>query len=144
MNPNYNQTITLYNCYRGSDNPDSKKDVWQKTVLHNCFYKNVIGRSEYADREPKMNSVYTVRIPASGKYKPYHEWIQLPEEKRGGFFTCSQKDIVIRGECREDITGVSPNTASQMLTKYKPDAFVVTAFSDNTAYRAAKHYRLGG
>lgn len=144
MNPNYNQTITLYNCYRGNDNPDSKKDIWQKTVLHNCFYKNVIGRSEYADKEPKMNNVYTVRIPVSEKYKPYHEWIRLPEEKRGDFFTCSQKDIVIRGECSDIITGVPPNTASQTLTRYKPDAFVVTAFSDNTSYRIAKHYRLGG
>lgn len=144
MNPNYNQTLTLYNCFRGADNPASKSDVWQKTVLHNCFYKNVIGRSEYADKEPKMNSVYTVRIPKSEKYRPYHEWIQLPEEERKEFFTCSQKDIVVKGECSDEIIGASPDTASQILSRNKPDAFVVTAFSDNTSHRLAKHYRLGG
>ena len=144
MNPNYNQMITIYNCFRGTDNPVSKSDIWQKTVLHNCFYKNVIGRSEYADKEPKMNSVYTVRIPASEKYMPYREWIQLSEEERKEFFTCSQKDIVVRGECSEEISGTSPDTASQILSRNKPDAFVVTAFSDNTSHWMAKHYRLGG
>lgn len=144
MNPNYNQAITVYNCFRAEDNPDRKKDVWQRTILYNCFYKNVIGRSEYADKAPKMDNVYTVRIPVSEKYLPYHEWIRLPEEKRREFFTCNQKDIVVRGECADEITGISPETASQVLTRNKPDAFVVTAFSDNTSHRMAKHYRLGG
>lgn len=144
MNANYNQTVTLYNCFRAKDNPDSVKDIWQKTVLRDCFYKNVIGRSEYADKAPKMDSVYTVRIPASEKYKPYREWVRLPKEERREFFTSSQEDIVVRGECADEITGISPDTASQVLSRNKPDAFVVTAFSDNTSHRMAKHYRLGG
>ncbi len=144
MNPNYNQTITLFNCFRAEDNSDNKKDIWQKTVLHNCFYKNVIGRAEYADKEPKMSNTYTARIPVSEKYMPYHEWIRLPEEERKEFFTCSQKDIVVKGECKDEITGVSPDTASQVLSRHKPNSFVVTAFSDNTSHRTAKHYRLGG
>lgn len=144
MNPNYNQTITVYNCLRGEDNPDSKKDIWQRTILHNCFYKNVIGRTEYADKAPKMDNVYTVRIPASEKYLSYREWIRLPEKERREFFTCSQKDIVVRGECTDEITGIPPDTASQVLSRYKPEAFVVAAFSDNTSHRMAKHYRLGG
>lgn len=144
MNPNYNQTVTVYNCLRAADHPDGKKDVWQRTVIHNCFYKNVMGRLEYAEKEPRMDSVYTVRIPVSGKYKPYHEWIRLPDKERREYFTCRQKDIVVKGECGDEITGVSPDTASQVLARYKPDAFVVTAFSDNTSHRMAKHYRLGG
>ena len=86
MNPNYNQAVTIYNCFRAEDNPDGKKDVWQRTVLHNCFYKNVIGRTD-ADKVSKMNNVYTVRIPVSDKYKSYREWIRLPEEERREFFT---------------------------------------------------------
>ncbi len=143
MNPNYNQAVTIYNCFRAEDNPDGKKDVWQRTVLHNCFYKNVIGRTD-ADKVSKMNNVYTVRIPVSDKYKSYREWIRLPEEERREFFTCSLKDIVARGECMDEITGNPPDTASQVLSRNKPDAFVVTAFADNTSHRLAKHYRLGG
>ena len=144
MNPNFNQTITLYNCLRAADNPKEKKDIWQKTVLGNCFYKSVIGRTESADKNPRMDNTYTVRIPISDHYLPYHQWLQLPEEDRRGCFTCSQKDIVIRGECEADITGISPDTAAQVLSRYKPDAFVVTAFADNTSHKMAKHYRLGG
>ncbi len=144
MNPNYNQTITIYNCFRATDNPDCKKDIWQKTVLHNCFYKSVIGRTEYAEKNPRMDNTYTVRIPVSDYYLPYREWIYLPEEERKRYFTCSQNDIVIRGECEAEITGSSPDTASQVLSRYKPDSFVVTAFSDNTSHLRAKHYRLGG
>ncbi len=144
MNPNYNQTITIYNCFRAKDNPNSMKDIWQRTVLHGCFYKNVMGRSEYADRAPKMESVYIVRIPENAEYKPYQEWRLLPEKERSGYFTCSMKDIVVKGECLDEISGASPYTATEVLSRYKPDAFVVTAFSDNTSYLCAKHYRIGG
>lgn len=144
MNPNYKSEITIYNCYRAADNPKSTKDIWFRTVLPDCFYKNVMGRSEYVNSSPRMDSVYTVRIPVSEKYLSYHEWIKLPDEKRPEYFTCSQKDIVIKGICPEEITGISPGTASQLLSRYKPDAFVVTAFSDNSDSRHAKHYRLGG
>ncbi len=144
MNPNYNQTITLYNCLRAADNQDGKKDIWQKMVLRNCFYKSVIGRTESADKNTRMENAYTVRIPVSDRYLPYHQWLKLSDEERTGYFTCSQKDIVIRGECEADITGISPDTAAQVLSRYKPDSFVVTAFSDNTSHRMGKHYRLGG
>lgn len=144
MNPNYNQTITLYNCLRAADNPKEKKDIWQKTVLKNCFYKSVIGRAESADKNLRMDNTYTVRIPVSDRYLSYHQWLRLSEEERRDYFTCSQKDVVIRGECEAEITGISPDTAAQVLSRYKPDAFVVTAFSDNTAHKMAKHYRLGG
>lgn len=144
MNPNYNQTITIYNCFRGRDNPNSTKDIWQRTVLHDCFYKNVMGRSEYADRDPKMASAYAVRIPGDARYRPYNEWCKLPETERGKYFTCSLKDIVVKGECLDEISGISPDTASEVLSRYKPESFVVTAFSDNTSHRCAKHYRIGG
>lgn len=56
----------------------------------------------------------------------------------------SQGDIVIYGECTEEITGVSGQTAAQILNRYKPNAFKVTASADNTKFPVAKHYRLGG
>ena len=84
--------------------------------------------------------VYTVRIPENPYYRPYAEFAKNPE----GYFSVSPGDIVILGECPEYITGKSGNTAAQVLNRYRPDAFQVTAFSDNTAFPMAKHYRLGG
>lgn len=143
MNPNYSQTITLYNCLRAADNPKERKDAWQRTVLHNCFYKNVMGKAE-SGNGLKMECVYTARIPASASYMPYSEWAALPEEERGLYFTCGMRDIVVKGECMEEITGESPFTAAELAARKKPEAFAVTAFSDNTSCRNGKHYRLGG
>lgn len=143
MNPNYNQKITIYNCLRANDNPNGMKDIWHKTVLKDCFYKTVIGRSD-TEKNPRMQSTYTVRIPETPMYRPYREWIKLSKEERGAYFTCSLNDIVVKGDCADEITGSSPDTASQLLSRYKPDAFIVTAFSDNTSFICGKHYRLGG
>lgn len=143
MNPNYIHTITVYNCLKAADNPNSMKDTWQKTVLHDCYYKNVMGRVD-SEKTSKMQNVYTARIPRSDRYLPYHEWAQKPEAARTSYFTFSLGDIVIKGECDDLITGTSPNTATELLQRYKPDAFLVTAFSDNTSHQMSKHYRVGG
>lgn len=143
MNPNYIHTITVYNCFRAADNPDSTKDIWYRTVLHDCYYKNVMGRVDN-EKSASMQNVYTARIPESRAYLPYHEWIGLSEESRESHFSFSLGDIVVKGECMDEITGTKPNTATELLQRYKPDAFKVTAFSDNTSHRMSKHYKVGG
>ena len=148
MNPNYNQTITLYNCLKAADNPE-KKDIWYRHVLSECYYKAAINRMESGARSgigmiAAMQSVYTVRIPQSAAYRPYHEWAKLSEAERRQCFTGRLDDIVIVGNCEEEITGLAGQTATQVMGRYKPDAFKVTAFSDNTKVPMAKHYRLGG
>lgn len=139
LNPNYNAVITLYNCLHAKDNP-GKKDIWKKTVLQSCFFKASTAVSQNGT-EATVSNVYTARIPQSEEYMSYAEWAAA-----GGSagFTVSEGDIVVLGECPDDITGESPNTASQVLARNKPDAFKVTAFSDNTRHIAGKHYRLGG
>ena len=49
---------------------------------------------------------------------------------------------MILGECMDEINEKLP--AAKLLNRYKPDAFMVSAFSDNTKYFAGKHYKLGG
>ena len=51
---------------------------------------------------------------------------------------------MVKGECKEEITGEGGQTAAQILNRYKPDAFKATAFSDNTGFPVGRHYRLGG
>lgn len=119
VNPNYVHTITLYRKQDGA---------WTRTVLHNCFWKSPIAVTQNGVQASQANT-YTVRIPA-----------EAVEEG----FGVSLGDIVVHGECADQITGESGNAAAQVLNKNKPDAFRVTAFSDNTAHRMGKHYRLGG
>ena len=143
MNPNYVHTLTVYNCLRKEDSPDEEKDTWHRTILRDCYYKNAIGRVE-GDKSIRMSNIYTARIPMSGKYLPYLEWARLPQEERSRFITFSLNDIVVLGECPEEITGAPPYTSTEVLKRYKPDAFIVTAFSDNTTHLCSKHYRVGG
>ena len=94
----------------------------------------------YSDTQANVQNTYVVRIPRDERYLSYLQYAKMSD----GAFTVSQGDIVIRGACTEEITGENGQTAAQLLNRYKPEAFKVTAFSDNTAFRFAKHYRLGG
>ena len=119
MNPNYVNTITIFR---------KKGGAWEKTVLHKCFWKSKIESVQNGTEVNKVNT-YTVRIP-------------LNEAGRG--FNVSNGDVVVLGECPDEITKKSPNTAAEVLDRNKPDAFKVTAYADNTSHLMDKHYRLGG
>lgn len=119
MNPNYVHTITLFQNQNGA---------WLKTVLHHCFWKSGIAVSQTGTEATQANS-YTVRIPL---------------EEAGPGFLVRTGDIVVLGECSDTVTGKSPDTAVQVLLRNKPNAFKVTAYSDNTSFMADRHYRIGG
>lgn len=138
MNPNYIHTITLYNRIRAEDAED-KKERWIRTVLTDCFFKSNV-KTTFSDKQANTSNTYVARIPQDERYLPYSEFIRSPE----GHFTVSMDDVVIKGECSEDITGSMGSAAVQVLSRHKPDAFKVTAFSVNTSHRMGKHYRLRG
>lgn len=138
MNRNYVHTITLYNKIAAADSEDNKEH-WKRTVLFDCFWKAVTNTG-FSGTQVSVQNTYAVRIPEDGRYLAYKEYTREPE----GHFTVAQGDIVILGECLEEITGQSGQTAAQVLNRYKPNAFKVTAFSDNTKAPQGKHYRIGG
>lgn len=138
LNPNYVHTLTVYNRVRAADT-ENRKEHWYRTVLHNCFWKSSVGTT-FSGTDADIRNIYTVRIPKDPRYLPYHEFVKKP----AGYFTVSQEDIVILGEIQEEITGESGHMAAQVLNRYSPNAFKVTAFSDNTAFPMGKHYRIGG
>lgn len=119
VNSNYVHTITLYRKQDGA---------WSRTVLHNCFWKSPIAVTQNGVQASQANT-YTVRIPV---------------EAAGDGFKVSVGDIVVRGVCTDQITGKAPDTASEVMVRNKPEAFKVTAFTDNTTHIAGRHYRLGG
>ena len=142
LNPNYNRTITLWNCLKAVDNQAGNVDVWYKTVLPDCFFKVVMSQVN-SGYNTQMSGAYTVRIQRSENFLPYPEWAASPASTRGSYFTAHNDDIVILGESTDVITGASPYTATQILAKNKPNAFKVTAVSDNS-FGPGPHYRLGG
>ena len=119
-NPNYVHTITLFS--RQADGS------YKKTVLTGCFWKSAIAVTQNGTQAAQSN-VYTVRISA---------------EKAPKGFGVTLGDIVVHGKCPDKITDAAGSRVAEILNKYKPDAFKVTAFSDNTSHKMDKHYRLGG
>ena len=79
MNPNYCDTVTIYNRLKAADSPD-KKEHWKKTVLERCSYNSAMIRSAGANQQTflqmDLRPEYTVRIPKNPSYRPYHEWKQ--------------------------------------------------------------------
>lgn len=142
MNPNYNHTITLYNCLKAADSPD-RKDHWYRTELGQCYYKASVTRVD-SGTSAGVRNTYVARIPEDPSYLPYAVWAALAEVQRSRHFTMNLDDLVIYGACSDEVTGESGGTAVQLLKRHKPDAFKVTACSDNTRSPMEKHYRLGG
>ena len=143
LNPNYNKTITIYNCLKGPDNPATPRvDVWYKRVLADCFFTAAMQQVN-SGINSQMSGAFTARIPASPLYKPYSEWKALAANVRGNYYTIHNDDVVILGSSTEIISNVVGNTAAEVLARNKPDAFKITATSDNSS-GAEPHYRLGG
>lgn len=118
MNPNYNHTITLY--HRAGDGSYSRR------VIRNCFWHAGTAVTQ-SGTEASQSNVYTVRIPGE-------ELISVS----------LNNDIVVLGECLDEVGSASGSRIGEILLRHKPNAFKVTAFSDNTSHLIDKHYRLGG
>jgi len=121
MNPNYVHTITLY---RRQDDGSYSRDVFE-----DCFWHAGTAVTQNGTNASKSN-IYTVRIPL---------------EKAGpGFCVSLNNDIVVLGECADEISNEKGSRVAEILLKHKPDAFKITVFSRNTGHLMDKHYRLGG
>ena len=121
MNPNYVHTITVY----------SRKDdgSYTRTVLKKCFWHSATVVTQSGTNASQSN-VYTVRIPL---------------EVAGPDFCVSlNNDFVVLGECADEISSQAGYRAIEVMNRYKPNAFKVTAFTGNTDHPADRHYRLGG
>lgn len=131
-NPNYNKTITIYNKYK-----ENGKEAWHKTVLPNCFFKCETHTS-FAGTKASKSNTYTVRIPNNTKYCPPNKFTNIV-----GCFTLQEGDLIVLGACDDDITGERGNTATDVMQRYKPNAFRISTVADNTAFIGG-HYRVGG
>lgn len=117
MNPNYRHSLTFYHY-------DKATKTWTRTALMNCSYKMSLSESQNGTNQNK-SADYMVRVPESVA------------------ITADIGDLIIYGTVTDSITGVSPNTVAEILEKYKPSAFRVKSFADNTGYPGG-HYRIGG
>lgn len=136
--PTWIHTVTVLNKRAGRDSADYL-DIWKKTVLRDCFWagEQTRGRSGRMTSSAEVNegASYVLRVPRDPEYRPYREWNGDMEG-----FTFSPGDYIILGEVAEEIT---PETVQAVVELYRPDAFEVQLFKDNTD-GPLPHYRLEG
>lgn len=137
--PTFRHTITILNKRDGKDSPDHL-DAWKQTVLHHCAWKQTQTSSQgtrLADGvEVNRGADYLARVPPSAEYQPYSAW----KADMAGF-TFSPGDYVIKGEIHESVT---PENVQSVVNKYRPNAFEIQLFRDNTGSGYLDHYRLEG
>lgn len=136
--PTWTDTVTVLNRRAGRDSADNL-DAWKKTVLRGCFWSGQQTREQSGrmttSTEILEGAAYLLRAPQSVDYRPYLEW----KTDMDGF-TFSPGDYVILGEAAEEIT---LETVQSVVERYRPDAFEVRKFKDNTK-GPLPHYRLEG
>lgn len=134
--PTFDYTITVLNKLKSTDSA-TKLDVWKKTVLNNCAWSSQAVRSVQGSTV-SLGNAFVVRVPKNADYKPYNEW----KDTLDGF-TFSTGDYIIKGEITEDT--VTPNNVLKIVEAYRPDAFSVVFFKDNTGtVEALEHYHIEG
>lgn len=144
----WEDTITVYNKYIDAD----KKITWYRTVIPNCFWKylsaGVITRhssTNYHTIRLETNIV-TCRIPKDKKYLSNKDWNN--SESRSEYFTLSVGDVIVRGECVDEINEYeSGNRSSDFLKLHKAqgEAFTVGSVSINTGTdKCCEHYLISG
>lgn len=133
--PTFDYIITILNKLSYRDSP-TKLDQWKSTVLENCAWSSNVVRT-VSGTTVSLGSAFIVRVPKSDDYHPYHEWAQ----SQNGF-TFSLGDYIIKGVVNEEVT---PNNILTVVNKYRPEAFEVKYFKDNTkTIEALEHYHLEG
>lgn len=133
--PTFNSTITILNRLKGSDSPD-KLDKWHKTILKNCFFTNK--QSDSGTKGLVSSGVkYICRVYKNKDYYAYNEW---KINQKG--FTFSLDDYIFLGAIEEE--NINTNNIVHLVNKYKPDAFQIKFFKDNTKVGFLDHYHLEG
>lgn len=132
--PNFDTTITVLNRLKSS--APNKFDRWFKTVLYGNLFTTKTTRT-VDGTTVSVGSSYIVQVPQCADYRPYSSWKLDP---RG--FTFSVGDIIVKDEIEE--TEITADNVNQILQKYRPGAFTVKVFKENTAIKLAAHYYIEG
>ena len=140
----WNTTITVYNKY---EDPQTQVVRWFRHVLTNCFWKYSGDKVVIGNTVLESNAI-TCRIPKSDKYKPKHEWVTIPNDKMGNYFTLGVGDLIFKGKVEDTIDEyTSGHRANDVTAKYKElqGCIEIQYVIDNTTGgRGQEHYHVRG
>ena len=145
----WDKTITLYNKYV---DPTTQVITWYRTVINNCFWKNVnetyyVGTRGISTSGVKLETkTITCRIPEDERYVDRKTWDELADKSKN--FTIGNGDIIILGEVNDTIDETtSGKHSTDLVSKYKKyDArLMIDTYVINTVTGVGlRHYRIVG
>lgn len=118
LNPNYNNDVTVFH--------KAATGKWSSKVYSECSFVYNVSRVIDSLGSETVTGSYTCRIPAEYDAK------------------LSRGDIVILGAVRGKITNEAPYTATELMERFKPNAFRVNSVVDNTGHMVDKHIKAVG
>lgn len=140
----WDTTVTIYNQYMDKQ---TQLVHWYRTVVTDCFWKFDGSTVTVGDVVLDSKSILC-RIPKDDKFLEKQDWIKLPNDEMGNYFTLASGDIIVKGVCEEEIDEyTSGHHSTDLLGKYREyqSCMEVTEFSNNTGIgRNNEHYFARG
>lgn len=116
------ETITIWHKAKG----ENGKDTWTRQVVPECSWESNVVRA-VSGNTASLASTFVVLLPAS----------LVGHVDKG--------DLVAKGDCNAEITGVAPNTEALVRNSLLPNVFTVKIVHDGTAeYKQAPHIEIEG
>ena len=138
----WDSTITIYNKFI---DPTTQRVSWYRTVVENCFWKNVNGVYYKGKLEVEVKQIIC-RIPQNENYVNKREWKEL--QNKSERFTLANGDIIVLGEVDDTIDEYTAGMHStDLLTKYKEfdECLQIDNYTDNVRQGVGMpHYKVIG
>ena len=140
----WDTTITIYNRHE-----DSQTNLvrWLRHKVDGAFWKYsgnkvVVGNTVLETKD------IICRIRKDGAFLEKQDWVALPNDKMGNYFTLSQGDIIVKGDVQDTIDEyTSGRRSSDLKKKYKnlQGCIEIQEWANNTGGgRGNEHYFVKG
>jgi len=137
-------TVTIYNKVI-----DAQTDIvrWYKNVVEDCFWQ--LSGTEVRVGETILDSkIIVCRIPKDDRFLEKQEWVKLPNDEMGDYFTLAQGDIIVKGECEFEIDEYTKgHRSTDLLGMYREyqACMEITEYANDTGKgRNNEHYLARG
>jgi len=140
----WEDTITIYNKYT-----DAQTNVvrWYRNVVNDCFWKLTGAQISVGDTVLDSKAI-TCRIPKDSRFLEKQQWVEQPNDTKANFFTLAPGDIIVKGECLDEIDEYTKgHRSTDLLGKYRQyqACMEITEYSNNTGKgRNKEHYLARG
>ena len=113
----WDTTVTIFNKF---EDPQTQVVTWFKHQIDgSCFWKYTGDKLTINETTIETNTVLC-RIPKQDDFLEKYQWVALPNDRMGDYFTIGQGDIIIRGAVNDEIDEYrAGKRSSDLLGKYK-------------------------